>query len=178
MSRKVLLAWLGILLCVMPLLVACASSADKDAAAALKAQADQAASNKQVVQTFLGLFMSGEWDKFDQVIATGCVLHEPGGMDIVGLEAMKALWLEAYGALKNMKGTTLAETSEGDIYMTLLAMEASYEGEYMGKQIAGVPVNYNQMETMRIVDGKIVEWWVGFDRLWMSEQLGFELKTK
>ena len=178
MSKRVLLACGGILLCVMPLLAACASAADKQAAAALKAQAEQAASNKQVVQTFLGLFMSGKWDDFSQVIATDCVLHEPGGVDIVGLEAMKALWQVAYAALKNMNATTLAEISEGDIYMTLLTMEATYEGEYLGQQIAGVPVRFNQVETMRIVDGKIVEWWVGFDRLWMSEQLGFELRPK
>jgi predicted ester cyclase len=178
MSKGVLLACAGILLGVMPLLAACASSADKEATAALKAQADQAASNKQVLQTFLGLFMSGKWDDFDQVIASDCVLHEPGGVDIVGLEAMKALWQVAYAALKNMNATTLAEISEGDIYMTLLMMEATYEGEYLGQQIAGVPVKFNQVETMRIVDGKIVEWWVGFDRLWMSEQLGFELRPK
>jgi predicted ester cyclase len=62
--------------------------------------------------------------------------------------------------------------------MGLFAMEAKYEGEYMGRQIAGVPIQFNQAETMRIVDDKIVEWWVGFDRLWMSEQLGFELQPK
>jgi predicted ester cyclase len=178
MSRGVLLACAGVLLGLMPLLAACTSSADKEAVAALKARADQVASNKQVVHTFLGLFMSGEWDKFDQVIASNCVLHEPGGMDIVGPEAMKSLWQEAYAALKNLNASTIAEISEGDIYMTFVSMEATYEGDYMGKPIAGVPVKFNQTETMRIVDGKIVEWWVGFDRLWMSEQLGFELKAR
>jgi predicted ester cyclase len=144
----------------------------------MEAQAGQISSNKQVLETFLGLFMSGKWDQFGQVIATDCVLHEPGGVDIVGLEAMKALWRVAYAALKDMNATTHALISEGNILVGLYAMEATYEGEYMGQQIAGVPVKYNQMETMRIVDGKIVEWWVGFDRLWMSEQLGFELKPK
>ena len=170
------------------LLAACASPAARETATAqaeanqeaamLKAQADQAASNKQVVQTFLGLFMSGNWDAFDTVIATDCVLHEPGGIDIAGLEAMKALWQVAYVPLKEMRPTTIAEISEGEFYTGLYAMEATYEGEYMGQQIAGVPIKFNQAETMRIVDGKIVEWWVGFDRLWMSEQLGFELQPK
>jgi predicted ester cyclase len=169
-------------------LAACSSPAAKATATAqaeklqeaamLKAQADQAASNKQVVQTFLGLFMSGNWDAFDTVIATDCILHEPGGVDIAGLEAMKALWQVAYVPLKEMRPTTIAEISEGDIYMILLTIEATYEGEYMGQQIAGMPVQYNQAETMRIVDGKIVEWWVEFDRLRMSEQLGFELQPK
>jgi predicted ester cyclase len=188
MSRKLFRVCGLALLAAALLLAGCAASANKEAAATraqaeeevavLKAQADQVASNKQVVQTFLGLFMSGQWDDFDQVISTDCVLHEPGGVDVVGLEAMKALWQVAYVALKDMRPTTHAEISEGDIYMTLLTIEATYEGEYMGQQFAGVPVKYNQVETMRIVDGKIVEWWVEFDRLWMSEQLGFELKFK
>lgn len=139
---------------------------------------DQAASNKQVLQTFLELFMSGNWDDFDRVIATNCILHEPGGVDIVGLEAMKALWQGAYAGLKNMGAATLALTSEGDTLMGLYAMEATYEGDYRGQEISGVPVKFNQAETMRIVDGRIVEWWVVFDGEWLAQQLGFELKPK
>jgi len=170
------------------LLAACASSANKATATAqvedvqeaamLKAQADQAASNKQVVQTFLGLFMSGNWDAFDTVIATDCVLHEPGGVDIAGLEAMKALWQVAYAPLTDIGATTVSEISEGEFLSGFYVMEATYEGEYMGQQISGVPVRFFQAETMHIVDGKIVEWWVELDRLWMSEQLGFELQPK
>lgn len=139
---------------------------------------DQAASNKQVLQTFLELFMSGKWDDFDQVIASDCVLHEPGGEDIVGLEAMKALWQVAYAGLKDMNVATLALTSEGETLMGLYAMGATYEGDYRGQQISGVPVKFNQAETMRIVDGRIVEWWVVYDAQWMAEQLGFELQPK
>ena len=188
MSKKLFRVCGWALLAAVPLLAGCATSADKEAAATraqveeevavLKAQAEQVVSNKQVVQTFLGLFMSGQWDDFDQVIAADCVLHEPGGVDIVGLDAMKALWQVAYVPLKEMRATTIAEISEGEFVMGLFAMEAKYEGEYMGRQIAGVPIQFNQAETMRIVDDKIVEWWVGFDRLWMSEQLGFELQPK
>ena len=122
--------------------------------------------------------MSGQWDDFDQVVATDCVLHEPGGVDIVGLEAMKSLWQVAYAALKDMNATTHADVSEGEFLVDLLAIEATYEGEYTGQEIQGMPVKFNQVETMRIVDGKIVEWWVEFDRLWMTEQLGFELQPK
>ena len=178
----------GLIVLAALLLAGCATSANKEAAATraqaeeevavLKAQTAQVASNKQVVQTFLGLFMSGQWDDFDQVIAADCVLHEPGGVDVVGLEAMKALWQVAYVPLKDMRPMIIAEISEGEFFTGLYAMEARYEGEYMGRQIAGVPIKFSQAETMHIVDGKIVEWWVGFDRLWMSEQLGFELQPK
>ena len=52
--------------------------------ATLKADADQVAANKAVMGKFLELFTTGAWDQFDQVIATDCVLHYPGGVDVVG----------------------------------------------------------------------------------------------
>lgn len=171
MNKRVLGVWPWAMLVLALLLSGCGT-------AELRAQAEQAASNKEVLQSFLGMFMSGNWDEFDQVIATDCVLHEPGGSDVVGLDAMKALWAVAYAPLTNIAATTHAEASEGEFLMDFMTMEAVYEGEYMGQQIPGVPVKFFQAETMRIVDGKIVEWWVEFDRLWMSEQLGFELQPK
>jgi predicted ester cyclase len=146
--------------------------------AMLKAGADQAAGNKQVVHKFLELFESGKWDDFDQVIATDCVMHYPGGVDVVGLDTLKAGWRVFYGALKDMKITLLAEISEGDILMDFYTLEATYTGDYMGQQVTGAPVKYNQVEMLRIADGKIAEWWVEMDRLWMAQQLGFELKPK
>jgi predicted ester cyclase len=144
----------------------------------LKAGADQAAGNKQVVHKFLELFESGKWDDFDQVIATDCVMHYPGGVDVVGLDTLKAGWRVFYGALKDMKITLLAEISEGDILMDFYTLEATYTGDYMGQQVSGAPVKYNQVEMVRIADGKIVEWWVEMDRLWMAQQLGFDLEPK
>ena len=143
-----------------------------------KAQTDQATANKQVIHTFIELFESGKWDDFSQVIAPNCVLHYFGGVDVVGLDVMKAGWKVFYGALQDLKMTPRAEISEGDILMVFITMEAVYTGDYMGKQVSGVPIKYNQVEMVRIANGKIVEWWVELDRLWMSEQLGFELKPK
>ncbi|MBN1249370.1 MAG: ester cyclase [Anaerolineae bacterium] len=139
---------------------------------------DAVESNTQVLQTFLELFISGQWDRFDRVIATDCVLHEAGGLDIVGLEDMKALWREDYAPLKDMSAMDLAMASEGDTLMTLYTMKANYEGSYRGQQISGVPVVFNQAEAMRIVNGKIVEWWVVYDAEWLANQLGFEIKPK
>jgi predicted ester cyclase len=48
----------------------------------------------------------------------------------------------------------------------------------MGQHVSGAPVKYNQVEMLRIAGGKIAEWWVEMDRLWMAQQLGFELKPK
>ena len=145
------------------------------AIATLQAQADQVAANKAVMDKFIELFTTGAWDQFDQVIAADCVLHYPGGVDVVGLDAMVAGWQEFFPKLKDLKFTAQGQASEGDLLMEFLTFEATYEGEYMGQQISGVPIKYNQVEMQRFEDGKIVEWWVENDRLWMAEQLGAEL---
>ena len=144
----------------------------------LKAQAEQATSNKQIMHKFIELFESGKWDELDQVIDTDCVLHYPGGVDVVGLEAMKAGWQVFFAALQDLAVAPIAEISEGDILMEFYTFDANYTGEYMGQQVSGVPIKYNQVEMVRIADGKIVEWWVEMDRLWMSQQLGFEIEPK
>ncbi|MBN1136442.1 MAG: ester cyclase [Anaerolineae bacterium] len=143
--------------------------------ATLQAQSDQVAANKAVMGKFLELFGTGAWDDFDQVIAADCVLHYPGGVDVVGLDAMVVGWQAFFPKLKDLRFTPHGEVSEGDLVMEFLTFEATYEGEYMGRQFSGVPVRYNQVEMQRIADGKIVEWWVENDRLWMAQQLGFEL---
>ena len=74
-----------------------------------------------------------------------------------------------------MNGASLAEIAEGDRLMEFLVFEAVYEGEFMGKQISGVPIKFNQVEMVRIDDGRIVEWWVEQDQLWKAQQLGMEL---
>jgi predicted ester cyclase len=83
-----------------------------------------------------------------------------------------------FGAMRDMRVTPVAEISEGDLLVDFYTFEATYEGDYMGQQVAGVPITYNQVEMMRIADGKIVEWWVENDRLWMSQQLGFDLEPQ
>ncbi|MBM4429311.1 MAG: ester cyclase [Chloroflexi bacterium] len=168
-----------------PVLGACQPSAqpmtapvptDVPGAAMLKAQAEQAAQNKEVMHRFIAMFETGKWQDFPQVIAADCVLHHPGGEDVVGLEAMVANWKVAFGPLKDMKVTPHAEISEGNTLMEFYTFEATYDGEFMGRQLSAVPIKFNQVEMVRIANGKIVEWWVEQDRLWMVQQLGMKLQ--
>jgi predicted ester cyclase len=138
----------------------------------------QVESNKQVLHTFLQLFMSGNWDDFQRVISRDCVMHYSGAVDVVGLEPMVAGWREYYGNLRDMRAETHAEVSEGDILMMLVTLEGTYEGSFEGQAVGPLPVKYRQAETLRIVDGKIVEWWVVYDEVVLAKQLGFRLTAK
>ena len=177
MNSKLLKKCAWVALGAMLMLASCTSLGGEEILM-LKAQADQATANKQVMHKFIEIFQSGKWDDLSQVIATDCVLHYPGGVDVVGLDAMKAGWKVFYGALKDLKATPHAEISEGDTLIDFLTFEANYTGDYMGQPVSDMPIKYNQVEMVRIANGKIVEWWAEMDRLWMAEQLGFELKPK
>jgi predicted ester cyclase len=171
--------WMGwILMGAVLLLGACASTPDEEMAA-LKTEADQAAQNKGVYHHFIELFEQGNWDEdLPKVISEDCVLHYPGGEDVVGLPAMIEGWATFFGPFKDMNVTPLAEMSEGDLVIEFFTFEAIYDGEFMDRQVNGLPIKYNQVEMVRIADGKIVEWWVEEDRLAMMEQLGLEIAWK
>jgi predicted ester cyclase len=143
----------------------------------MNAQVDQAAANKAIVHKFVELFMEGKWEEtFPQVIAEDCVIHYPGGRDVVGLKAIIENWVVAFGTMKDMDWTSHVQISEGDILVEFLTWRYKYEGEYMGKQLSGKPVEMNQVEIIRIEDGKIKEWWIEQDQLHMARQLGMELQ--
>ena len=136
----------------------------------------RAAANKAVMQRFIELFIKGDWEEdLPEVIAPDCVLHEPGGVDLAGLEAMILFWKSHYPKLKNLEWDVLGQISEGDLLAIDLIMRATFEGEFNGRQIDGKPVEYQQFELMRISDGKIAEWWVQFDRQRFAEQLGMKV---
>ncbi len=136
---------------------------------------DQVASNKQVLQEFLELFMSGRWDEFDRVIHPDCVMHYSGDVDEVGLEQIMEGWRHFYGSISDIQAGTDAIASEGDLLMALYTIGGIYEGTFEGLAVGPLPVKYRQAETMRIADGRIVEWWVVYDEVVLAQQLGFAL---
>ena len=129
MNKTLLQVCAWVALGAMLMLTSCSPQGVQEAVM-LKAQADQATANKQVMHKFIEIFQSGQWDDLSQVIATDCVLHYPGGVDVVGLDAMKAGWKVFYGALKDLKATPRAEISEGDTLIDYLTFEATYTGNY------------------------------------------------
>lgn len=176
-NKKTFMSLTLILMGWLFFLTGCSSTGSEEANM-LKTQAEQVTSNKQVMHKFIELFESGNWDAFDQVIGSDCVLHYPGGVDVVGIDAMKAGWQVFFGSMQDMSVSPIAEISEGDILMEFYRFNANYTGEYLGQQVSGKPIQYNQVEMVRIENGKIIEWWVEMDRLWMAEQLGFSLEMK
>jgi predicted ester cyclase len=135
----------------------------------------EAEQNKNTSHAFLELFMSGEWNRFNEVIAEDCVLHYPGGVDVVGLEAIKEGWDVTFSALTELNVESRGRISEGDILMELRVFVAVFVGDFRGEPVNGTSVRFTQVEMTRYEDGRIVEWWVEQDQLWQAQQLGMSL---
>jgi predicted ester cyclase len=136
---------------------------------------DQAATNRQILQEFLELFMTDRWDEFDRIIHPECVMHYSGGVDEVGLELAKEAWRTFYGSISDLQCITDLIASEGDLLMVFYTIKGTFEGTFEGKAVGPAPIRYRQAETMRIEDGRVVEWWVVYDEVVLAQQVGFEL---
>jgi predicted ester cyclase len=66
--------------------------------------------------------------------------------------------------------------SEGDKVLARTTDSATHTGEFMGIAPTGKTVKFGELHLFRIKEGKIAEYWIQEDFLWMNQQLGMELK--
>jgi predicted ester cyclase len=62
--------------------------------------------------------------------------------------------------------------AEGDRVMVRWKFHGAHQGEFSGLPPTNRPVTYSGINIFHIADGKIVEIWDIYDRLWMWQQLG------
>ena len=61
---------------------------------------------------------------------------------------------------------------EGELAVARVHARGTHRGEWHGHSPTGLPVEYAEMIMLRIVDGRITEWWIALDRLHILEQIG------
>jgi hypothetical protein len=66
--------------------------------------------------------------------------------------------------------------AEGDKVLVRTTDSATHIGEFMGLAPTGKTVKFGELHLFRMKDGKIVEYWIQEDFLWMNQQLGMELR--
>jgi predicted ester cyclase len=134
------------------------------------------AQNKEIAHRFEqeGWGTQPNWEKaWDELMDHNVVHHfnstpEP----IVGLAANKAFNAALFQGFPNIQHTIEDMISEGDkvVYRTIL--KGTHTGEFMGIPPTGKSVVINDFTLLRIVEGKIVEWWYDCNLLAVMQQLG------
>jgi len=134
--------------------------------------------NKAIISHFYEEVDKGNLDVADEISATNCVFHFPGGEDLLGPEGYKeqvAPFVTAFPDLKHIHEDMIAE---GDKVVAHGTVRGTHEGEFMGIAPTGKQVMFTGVGIFRIAEGKFIEAWIEFDRLGLMQQLGMELKPK
>jgi steroid delta-isomerase-like uncharacterized protein len=89
-----------------------------------------------------------------------------------GPEIIKSHLAEWLAAFPDLTFTVEQMIAEGDRVSTLLTMDGTHTGEWLGIPPNGKRINIRMMTIHRITNGKIVEDWVIVESLGFFQQLG------
>lgn len=117
------------------------------------------------------VFVKGDVNAVDEIVAEDFVLHEPDG-DHGREEHFKGMVPAFRAAFPDLQFTFEDMIAEGDTVATRFTMHGTHEGEFMGIPPTGKEVRVSGMVFERVEDGKVQEGWVQRDNLGMMQQLG------
>lgn len=127
--------------------------------------------NKQVVRRYFEELDRAKASPVD-LIAPGFTFQAAGfpPMDLEGTEGFTGLFFSAFPDLTHPVDELIAE---GDT----VAFRCRYEGTHTGADFMGVPASGRHFSAVgagvvRVVDGKVAEFWVSPDRMTILQQIG------
>ncbi len=133
------------------------------------------AENKELVDGFYEEVMDGgNVNRIDEYIAEEFVLHNPVMEDAHGPEEYKAVLSMFHAAFPDMEHITEDVIAEGNKVVRRNRLTGTHEGELMGIEPTGNPIENPGIAIFKIIDGLIVEQWVQADMMGLMEQLGVQ----
>jgi predicted ester cyclase len=100
----------------------------------------------------------------------------PAG-DTAGRDSLNAWVSGAHQVMEGLHFTIeIGPISDGDMVVVRWRADASYRGGFPGAAAApGTPVRFYGTDVLRLVDGKIAEYWANADSLWFLQQIGLSV---
>jgi predicted ester cyclase len=162
-------------------LLSCFAFACQDKAAIVdlekfRAQAEIGEQNKALAERYLEGVDSYDTKRFDDVMSADCRIYFPGSFEPISREQLKQLVSGFYKAFGDITHKVEDMIAQGDKVLVRTTDSATHIGEFMGLSPTGKAVKFGELHLFRMKDGKIVEYWIQEDFLWMNQQLGMELK--
>jgi ketosteroid isomerase-like protein len=148
------------------------------AASGSEAEANQAEINKNVVRRAFRALEQGDLKTLNEVYDPKRPIHTPQGKTVLQGGGPYTELKESCGrcaALNPRKITIDLILAEGDLVTVRSTWTGKYSGTYRGTPVTGKDIEVIYTNVYRIVGGRIVENWVGADRLALAEQLGMTL---
>ncbi|MHA7224186.1 ester cyclase [Arthrobacter sp. RHLT1-20] len=119
---------------------------------------------------------SGKLEEFDDVVAAGCVDHDPAPGQGPGPQGFKDLFAGLRSSFPDLHIDVEHLTATDDDVAFAYTITGTHQGPLMGHPPTGRNFKIRGMQIGRFEDGKLVERWGSSDQLGMLTQLGLAAK--
>ncbi len=128
--------------------------------------------NKAIVRRFYDVFLRGNLDEFDELIALNYVRHDPRpGAPPPGPAGQKLIAAALRTAFSNLQERIDLLIAEADLVVARWTLQGTHSGPYLNIPPTGKQVRFTGVNIFRLADGKIVEIWNHRDDLGLLQQL-------
>ena len=128
--------------------------------------------NEEMLCAWLEAGDRGDVDEFDRYLHPEVVVHAPLGLSTIGVEAEKAVWADAKGAMPDIRHEVQETMGSGSRAMARVVVTATLSGDFAGISAAGKSFEIDQVVFAHFRDGLIVEAWEIADTGSLLRQLG------
>lgn len=158
--------------------IGCQNQADKAELDKFRTTAQIQEQNKVIVREVFNAIDSGDLDKLGSLLSYDFALYPPGSQQPWRKEALYQARNTHFAAFPDWIHKIEIMAAEGDKVAVKLTQYGTHTAMYKGIAPTNKYVTVAATQVMRIVNGKVKEWYALEDNLGLMSQLGLELKPK
>jgi steroid delta-isomerase-like uncharacterized protein len=132
--------------------------------------------SKEVNMAALGKFAEGvntdKFELFDEVVAPGCVDHDPAPGQVPGPQGYRMFFTQMRTAFPDLSVAPEALVADDESIAFAYTLTGTQNGPLMGVPPTGKKVKIRGVQFSKFKDGKMVERWGSSDELGLLTQLG------
>jgi steroid delta-isomerase-like uncharacterized protein len=128
--------------------------------------------NEDLLCAWLAAGDRGDADEFHRYLHPEVVVHAPLGLSTAGIEAEKAVWVDAKRAMPDIRHEVQETMGSGSRAMARVVVTGTLIGDFAGISAAGKAFRIDQVVFAHFRDGLIVEAWEIADTGSLLGQLG------
>jgi steroid delta-isomerase-like uncharacterized protein len=132
--------------------------------------------SKEVNLATLGKFAeavnTGNFDLFNETVASGCVDHDPAPGQVAGPDGYRMFFSQMRTAFPDFKAAPEAVVADDESIAFAYTLTGTHQGPLGGIAPTGRKIKIRGVQFSKFKDGKMVERWGSSDQLGLLAQLG------
>jgi steroid delta-isomerase-like uncharacterized protein len=114
---------------------------------------------------------TGQFNAFDDLVAAGCVDHDPAPGQVAGPDGYKALFADMRTAFPDLAVDVETLVADDDQVAFAYTLTGTHQGPFQGHEPTGKAVKVRGVQISKFADGKMVERWGSSDELGILKQI-------